>query len=414
VVVCIDRAHATADTVRTMHRWSCAAVLAASCAVVPAAPATAQMRAHLGTARTGWVALRVDGAMPHAVVTVIENGAAIAQLRPGEDGHRMVRRLAPWRCDARDRTFVVGGLVLSTRTPSCARRVGVARLPRPRAGHRFAVRLRDRWQHGMVPMKVCVVAPAGTSACRAAHMRHARTVHFKAPRPGRWAVTVRGASFVSAQHPLVVRPATGRKLRVLATGDSLMIRVARHVARLLKSKRVLVQQDIHFGAAISHDFAFDWRKGSREAAGSAHPPDVVIVFLGGSEGPPFGAVPCCGQDWIDEYSARVRQIVTTYRRAGAAQVYWLNLPAPEDPDRLPAFRAANQGLAQTLQGLAPWARVLDEAELLTPGFVYRYSAIINGVETILRQSDGLHLSRAGAIMSAQMIKHAMRTDGVIP
>jgi hypothetical protein len=67
-----------------------------------------------------------------------------------------------------------------------------------------------------------------------------------------------------------------------------------------------------------------------------------------------------------------------------------------------------------MQGLAPWVRVVDEAELLTPGFVYRYSAIIDGKETILRQSDGLHLSRAGAIMTAEMVKQWMRTDGVIP
>jgi hypothetical protein len=290
----------------------------------------------------------------------------------------------------------------------------VANLVRPHAGQWFPVRLLDRWQLGNVHARACLTAPAGAYACRAARVRrHGTTVRFKAPRPGRWSVTVRGA-VVSAERPLVIRPATSRKLRVLATGDSLMIRVARHIGRLLKSDRVLVQQDIHFGAAISHDFVFDWRKGSRAAADSAHPPDVVVLFLGGSEGPPFGAIPCCGQPWIDEYMARVRQIVKAYRRGGAAQVYWLNLPAPEDPARVPAFRAANQGLATAMQGLTPWVRVLDEAELLTPGFVYRYSATINGKETILRQADGLHLSRVGAIMTAEMVRHWMRADGVIP
>jgi lysophospholipase L1-like esterase len=396
-----------------MRRCPSVALLALACTGVLAAPAAAQLHAHLGSVRPGWVALRVTGA-PGAVVAVSENGAVLAQIRLGKDGRRTVRRLSAWRCGIRDRAFVVGGLTLTTRTPGCASRVRVAGLPRPHAGQWFGVRVMDRWRLGNVHANVCVVAPAGAYACRATRVRrHGTTVRFKAPRPGRWAVTVNGA-VVSAQRPLLIRPATTRKLRVLATGDSLMIRVARHIARLLKSNRVLVQQDIHFGAAISHDFVFDWRKGSRADADSAHPPDVVVLFLGGSEGPPFGAIPCCGQDWIDEYTARVRQIVKTYRRGGATQVYWLNLPAPEDPNRVPAFRAANQGLVAAMQGLAPWVRVVDEAELLTPGFVYRYSAIIDGKETILRQSDGLHLSRAGAIMTAEMVKQWMRTDGVIP
>ena len=113
--------------------------------------------------------------------------------------------------------------------------------------------------------------------------------------------------------------ATGTKLRVLATGDSLMIRVARHFAKQLRGQRALVQQDIHFGAGISHNFVYDWRPGSREEAISAHPPDVVVLFLGGSEGTPFGSIQCCGQAWIDEYAKRARQIIHNYRRGGAAQ-----------------------------------------------------------------------------------------------
>ncbi len=264
-------------------------------------------------------------------------------------------------------------------------------------------------------MTVCLVGQAGTFAYRTGRLHALATtrVPFDAPHPGHWAVTVQGAG-MSATRRLTVLPATGTKLRLLATGDSLMIRVARHLSKEIRSKRVLVQQDVHFGAAISHNFVYDWRPGSRKDTTSAHPPDIVVLFLGGTEGPGFGAVPCCGPDWIEIYRKRIRQIVKTYLREGAAQVYWLNLPAPEDPARVPAFRAANQGLALAVKGFEPWARVLDEAALLTPGFVYRYSAVVNGQTVILRQSDGLHLSRVGAIMSARMIKQAMRTDGVIP
>jgi lysophospholipase L1-like esterase len=396
-----------------MRRWISVAVLAATCTGVLAAPTSARLRAHLGSVRPGWVSLSVSGA-PGSTVPVVENGAAIAHVRLGHDGRRTVRRLSAWSCRIRDRAFVVAGLMLTTTTPSCEGRVRMAGTVRPHAGQWFPVRVDDGWRLGNMHARVCLVAPAATYACRTTLVhRQGSIVRFKAPRPGRWTLTV-GSAFAALARPLLIRPATGTKLRVLATGDSLMIRVARHFAKQLRGRRALVRQDIHFGAGISHNFVYDWRPGSREEASSAHPPDVVVLFLGGSEGPAFGPIACCGQPWIDEYAKRVRQIIHNYRRGGATQIYWLNLPAPADPDRAVAFRAANQGLAAATAGLAPWTRLLDESELLTPGFVYRYSTVINGQEVILRQSDGLHLSRAGGIMTATMITQAMQADGMIP
>jgi hypothetical protein len=398
-----------------MRRCVVAALLAALCAGALAAPASAHLQGHVGKQERGWVALRLWGGAPHALVSVYENNAPIAQVRLGGRGRAFVRRLAQWRCGARERVFYIRSLTLTARTPACATRLGVGNLRRPRAGHRFAVRLRDRWHLGGPGLKVCLVGPVATAACRKGYLHRlaATPVHFDAPHPGRWTVTVQGAG-MSATRQLTVLPANGTKLRVLATGDSLMIRVARHINRQIHRKPVIVSRDIHFGAGISHNFVYDWRKASRRQTASAHPPDIVILFLGGTEGPAFGAVACCGPDWIEIYRRRARQIMKTYLREGAAQVYWLNLPAPADPERVPAFKAANQGLALAVNGFEPWVRVLDEAALLTPGFVYRYSAVINGQTVILRQSDGLHLSRVGAIMSAQMVQQAMHTDGVLP
>ena len=84
------------------------------------------------------------------------------------------------------------------------------------------------------------------------------------------------------------------------------------------------------------------------------------------------------------------------------------------PDKVASLRSANQGLATAVGGLEPLVRVLDESALLTPGFVYRYSAVINGKETILRQSDGLHLSRRGAIMTADLVRLGLYLDQILP
>jgi len=398
-----------------MRSCAVAALLAAIGAAAFAPPASAHLQGHAGTRERGWVALRLWGGKPHAIVSVYENNAPIARVQLGGRGRAFVRRLAQWQCGARDRAFYVRALTVTVRTPGCGTRLGVGDLRRPRAGRRFAVHLRDRWHLGGPAMKVCLVGPVAVFACRTGRLHPLATtaIRFDAPHPGVWSVQVTGGE-MSATRRLTVLPATGTKLRVLATGDSLMIRVARHIRKQLKGKPALVQQDIHFGAGISHNYVYDWRNASRRDTTSARPPDIVVLFLGGTEGPAFGAVPCCGPDWIAIYRKRARQIMKTYLREGAAQVYWLNLPAPADPARVPALRAANQGLALAVKGLQPWVRVLDEAELLTPGFVYRYSAVVNGQTVILRQSDGLHLSRVGAIMSAQMVKQAMLTDGALP
>src|SRR3954464_8712853 len=104
-----------------MRRWMSVALLTATCVGVLAAPASARLRAHLGSVRPGWVSLSVSGPRG-SVVPVTENGGVVAQVSLGQDGRRTVRRLAAWSCRVRDREFVVAGLTLTTRTPSCATR----------------------------------------------------------------------------------------------------------------------------------------------------------------------------------------------------------------------------------------------------------------------------------------------------
>jgi hypothetical protein len=202
-------------------------------------------------------------------------------------------------------------------------------------------------------------------------------------------------------------------LRVLAVGDSMMMRVARHLGSMLEDWPVRYSADIHLGAPISSTFVLDWRAEARLTAATARP-DVVVVFVGGGEGWPFGSVQCCGAPWISEYASRTRQIMQTYMRDGAARVYWLTLPAPRSPTKVAPLAAANVGLAQAAAGLEPWTRLVDVANLITPGFVYRDSMLLDGRPVPLRMADGLHLSRPGAILTARLVTAMLRQDGVLP
>ena len=53
-------------------------------------------------------------------------------------------------------------------------------------------------------------------------------------------------------------------------------------------------------------------------------PDAVVVFIGANEGFPIEdaggkEVKCCGADWAALYANRVRRMMNTYRRKGAAR-----------------------------------------------------------------------------------------------
>jgi hypothetical protein len=54
--------------------------------------------------------------------------------------------------------------------------------------------------------------------------------------------------------------------------------------------------------------------------------------------------------------------------------------------------------------------VIDTVPIFTPGGVYRDAMSIDGVETIVRESDGIHLNGAGSALLAQTVLQAIRSD----
>jgi hypothetical protein len=196
------------------------------------------------------------------------------------------------------------------------------------------------------------------------------------------------------------KPEPRRPLRkLLVTGDSLSTPLDVQLARRLSSEGVEVIRDPHLGTGISKSFTVDWGQLAASQV-RRHRPDAVVVFIGANEGFPMpGAggreVDCCGPDWAAAYATRVRQMVDTYRRDGAARVYWIALPTPRDPDRQKISRVVNAAIAVAA---APWraqVRVVDTVRTFTPDG-YRDAIDVRGTSTIVRQADGIHLNEAGA------------------
>jgi hypothetical protein len=281
---------------------------------------------------------------------------------------------------------------------------------RPHAGARFTVHVSDRSRVAALDASVCIAAPPETAACQTVRLQRGRGhATFRAPHAGRWTLTLDAAG-ARAQRELVVRP-IGRRLSVIAAGDSLMAPVARQFTRRLRG-RARVVHDVHFGTSLSRPYLLDWPAEAQATARRLRP-DVVVLLLGASDGLPFGDVRCCGADWSAQYAVRARSMMRAYLQDGAAQVYWLTLPASRDVDRHPALLAVNQGLLLAADGLGPSAHVLDLAGALTPGFVFRGTMRVDGASVRVRADDGLHLTRAGAVVAGHLVLADMRRQAVL-
>jgi lysophospholipase L1-like esterase len=215
---------------------------------------------------------------------------------------------------------------------------------------------------------------------------------------------------------LGARPARPRALRtVLVTGDSLAQPLDAQIARAFSktSTGVDVVRDARIGTGISQSDLLDWGRLS-VAQVRRNRPEAVVVFMGANEGFAMksgaGTVKCCAAPWAAEYAYRVRRVMNAYRQAGAARVYWLNLPAPRDHARQAISRSVNAAIAVAAESYRAQVRVVDMEGLFTPGGRYRDAMDVGGGRRIVRESDGIHLNAAGADLALVRVLAALRAD----
>lgn len=195
--------------------------------------------------------------------------------------------------------------------------------------------------------------------------------------------------------------------KLLVTGDSLSTPLDVEIARRLEPDGVDVIRDPHLATGISNTTLADWGRLSTGQVAKDHP-DAVVVFIGANEGyamPGRGGkdVSCCGPEWAAIYANRARQMMNTYRQAGAAQVFWLTVPTPRDPARQRIERTVNQAIEVAA---GPWRdqiHLIDTVPVFTPGDRYRDSMPLDGRDQIVRESDGIHLNQTGSSLAAEIV-----------
>src|SRR5262249_53076949 len=199
---------------------------------------------------------------------------------------------------------------------------------------------------------------------------------------------------------------------LLVTGDSLSQPLDSELARLLSPKGVKVIRDPHLGSGISKSFLVDWGQLSADQV-RKHKPNAIVVMIGANEGYPIEdgkkQVKCCGADWASAYANRARRMLATYRQGGLARIYWITVPATRVPKRAAIANVVDASIAVAAQPWRRQVRVIDSRPIFTPDG-YRDAMKINGKETIVRASDGIHLNEPGSKFLAENVLGRINRD----
>jgi hypothetical protein len=173
-----------------------------------------------------------------------------------------------------------------------------------------------------------------------------------------------------------------------------------------------VHSDAHIGTGISKPFQLDWNRHATTTTRRLAP-DVTVVAVGANDGFAFGHVACCGTRWTAIYARKVRAMMRTYTRHGAARVYWITLPAPRKANFARVYRSVDAALHRAVRGLSDRVRLIDTVPVFTPGFRYRSTLCRHGACHVVRQADGVHFNVRGASIVEGMVQRAMRADGLL-
>jgi hypothetical protein len=200
--------------------------------------------------------------------------------------------------------------------------------------------------------------------------------------------------------------------RLLEIGDSLgddLEYGLRHELQFTPGLKLIQRNKVSTG--LSASWFYNWPAHLKTFLHAHHPNLVVIMFGANDEqaldvdgvSRPFGS-----PKWRSAYIARVRKIDQLVTKAGA-YAFWVGLPiaAPKSYSQgLKALNAIYRQVALSTPGVTfqPMWQLLA-----TKGGNYRGGADVNGVQSALRVSDGIHFTSTGELVIGTFIARQLAT-----
>ncbi len=195
-------------------------------------------------------------------------------------------------------------------------------------------------------------------------------------------------------------PTAQQPLKVWLAGDSLMGTIAESYAGHESSDPLVhVTSDFRIGTGLARPDVYNWPNAISQEMASVNP-DVVVLLFGANDDQDMEAgghrFNLQSEDWRAEYARRVQQVLAATSN-GVRQVIWLGIPAVRRPrlnktkDMINAVVAAATA-QHTGAGYVDTGAMVDSAD----GSFSTYLTNSSGKSVAVRESDGIHMTLAGA------------------
>jgi hypothetical protein len=204
-------------------------------------------------------------------------------------------------------------------------------------------------------------------------------------------------------------PSAEDPLRIWVGGDSIAEHIAESLARIADDTgQMTTEINAQIATGLTRPDYFDWPAELSAVVGREAPPDVLIVMFGGNDNQgmptPLGDVyrfPSPG--WREEYRQRVGALLDSLT-APDRLVIWMGLPPMRDDAFSEEMQYIDSVYREEVQK-RPGVVYLDLWELFGQGRgeYTPYFEGLSGEVELMREPDGMHVSREGGDLVAQMI-----------
>jgi hypothetical protein len=195
-------------------------------------------------------------------------------------------------------------------------------------------------------------------------------------------------------------PTAQQPLKVWLAGDSLMGTIAESfIEKTGGNALIAASQDFRISTGLSRPDVYDWPAAISREIATAHP-DVVVLIFGANDDQGMEAdghhFALQTPEWQQEYARRVNQILDA-TADGVRQVIWLGLPAV----RRPRLNQTKDYINDVLKAEAqkhPNVTYVDTGPVLdgAGNSFTTYLTNSSGKAITVRESDGIHITQAGA------------------
>jgi len=206
-----------------------------------------------------------------------------------------------------------------------------------------------------------------------------------------------------------------RPLRVLVVGDSFAHPLGFELTNFgTRDAMVEVAIDARISTGMTRPDYFDWPAQLAGVAASA-PPEALVIFMGANDDQNMviddgSVVMLTTPEWQAEYRRRVDLILDTFANRGVV-IYWVGLPIMRDPFEAQVAEDVNAVLSEEA-AKRPWVRYVDIWSMFSDaaGQYATYLPDAAGEMRLVRQGDGVHLTRGATNEVAGMVYDALHRD----